>query len=94
MIGKIITPNRAAKVSTPQEVMKIVHAGTTLRVCETPIAFRDRARGRSKMSIDVALRFFFRWLIAFFRRALRQTPLAFGSEKRREASVSQFADKP
>jgi dolichol-phosphate mannosyltransferase len=49
----------------------ILHGGPTLRVRELPIAFHDRARGRSKMSFGIALRFFYRWLIALFRRAAR-----------------------
>jgi hypothetical protein len=40
----------------------IVHGGKNLRVVEVPIVFRDRARGISKMSFAVALRFAFRWL--------------------------------
>lgn len=50
----------------------IVRGGKRLRVVEIPIVFRDRAQGASKMSFDVALVFFFRWLAAasrvFFRR--------------------------
>ena len=42
-----------------------------LRVNEIPIAFRDRARGRSKMSFPIAVRFLGRWVAAIFRRALR-----------------------
>src|SRR6266571_7923240 len=49
----------------------IVHAGGTLRVQEIPIAFRDRARGKSKMSFSVALRFFFRWLRAMLQYVAR-----------------------
>src|ERR1700726_1705205 len=49
----------------------IVRGGPTLRVIEIPIAFRDRARGRSKMSLGVALRFFWRWLIALFSSRFR-----------------------
>ena len=45
----------------------IVRGGGTLRVQEIPIAFRDRAHGKSKMSFSVALRFFFRWLRAMFQ---------------------------
>ena len=45
----------------------IVRGGGTLRVREIPIAFRDRARGKSKMSFSVALRFFLRWLRAMFQ---------------------------
>lgn len=49
----------------------IVRAGSTLRVREIPVEFRDRARGQSKMSFGIALRFFSRWLIAVVRRILR-----------------------
>lgn len=42
----------------------IVAGGRDLRVLEIPIAFRDRARGTSKMSLGVALIFSFRWLAA------------------------------
>ncbi len=49
----------------------IVRGGPTLRVIEIPIAFRDRVRGRSKMSFGVALRFFWRWLIALFSARFR-----------------------
>ena len=45
----------------------IVHGGRGLRVIEIPIVFRDRARGTSKMSFDVALLFFVRWLAAAWR---------------------------
>jgi dolichol-phosphate mannosyltransferase len=49
----------------------IVRGGGTLRVREIPIAFRDRARGKSKMSFSVALRFFLRWLRAMFQYVVR-----------------------
>jgi dolichol-phosphate mannosyltransferase len=49
----------------------IVRAGSTLRVREIPVEFRNRARGQSKMSFGVALRFFSRWSIAVFRRILQ-----------------------
>jgi dolichol-phosphate mannosyltransferase len=45
----------------------MVRADGTLRVREIPIAFRERARGKSKMSFSVAVRFFFRWLRAMFQ---------------------------
>jgi dolichol-phosphate mannosyltransferase len=48
----------------------IVRGQPTLKVVEIPIVFRDRTRGRSKMSIGVALRFFWRWSIAVCRRLL------------------------
>jgi len=44
----------------------VVRANGTLRVREIPIAFRERMRGKSKMSLGIALRFFFRWLRAMF----------------------------
>jgi len=44
----------------------MLRARGTLRVHEVPIVFRERARGKSKMSFDVAMRFFFRWLHAMF----------------------------
>jgi dolichol-phosphate mannosyltransferase len=46
----------------------IVRGGNDLRVREIPISFRDRARGKSKMSFGIALRFFVRWLRAILRR--------------------------
>src|SRR5207253_737255 len=42
----------------------VVRANGTLRVREIPIAFRERVRGKSKMSFGIALRFFFHWLQA------------------------------
>jgi dolichol-phosphate mannosyltransferase len=49
----------------------LVHAHHQLRVAEIPIAFRNRSRGRSKMSFGIAILFFSRWLVAIFRRVLR-----------------------
>src|SRR6201984_168882 len=49
----------------------MVRAGGTLRVREIPIVFRERVRGKSKMSFSVALRFFFRWLLATFQHLAR-----------------------
>jgi dolichol-phosphate mannosyltransferase len=49
----------------------IVHGGKQLRVLEIPIVFRDRARGTSKMSPSVALRFALRWLAAALRMPFR-----------------------
>jgi dolichol-phosphate mannosyltransferase len=49
----------------------IVRGGRDLRVREVPIAFCDRARGQSKMSFGVAVKFLVRWLAAIFRRVLR-----------------------
>jgi dolichol-phosphate mannosyltransferase len=49
----------------------MVRAHGTLRVREIPIAFRERVRGKSKMSFSVALRFFFRWLRAMFQHLAR-----------------------
>jgi dolichol-phosphate mannosyltransferase len=44
----------------------MVRARGTLRVGEIPIVFRERVRGKSKMSFGVALRFFCHWLRAMF----------------------------
>jgi dolichol-phosphate mannosyltransferase len=48
----------------------IIRGGRNLRVREIPIAFRDRTRGQSKMTLGIALRFFSRWLVAFCRHIL------------------------
>ncbi|MGI8820946.1 MAG: polyprenol monophosphomannose synthase [Chthoniobacterales bacterium] len=50
----------------------IVSGGRELRVLEVPIAFRDRARGTSKMNLRVALVFSFRWFAAAARLLTRQ----------------------
>jgi dolichol-phosphate mannosyltransferase len=50
----------------------IVRANPPLRVLEIPIEFRDRARGQSKMSLAIAIRFFGRWLLAVLRHSLRR----------------------
>jgi dolichol-phosphate mannosyltransferase len=49
----------------------ITRGGRDLRVVEIPIAFRDRARGTSKMSLAVAVVFAFRWLAALWQRLAR-----------------------
>src|SRR5213594_1207523 len=49
----------------------VVCARGTLRVREIPIAFRERMRGKSKMSLGIALRFFFHWSDAMFQHLLR-----------------------
>jgi dolichol-phosphate mannosyltransferase len=51
----------------------IVRGGSTLRIREIPVEFRDRTRGQSKMSLGIALRFLYRWLIAVCRRLLGLT---------------------
>jgi dolichol-phosphate mannosyltransferase len=48
----------------------IVRSSRRLRVVEIPIAFRNRIRGKSKMSFVVALRFFVRWLFAVLRHVV------------------------
>jgi dolichol-phosphate mannosyltransferase len=50
----------------------IVRGGRRLRVVEVPIAFRDRARGASKMNLRIALVFGFRWLAAVWRLVFRR----------------------
>ena len=54
----------------------IARARPTLRVLEIPIVFRDRERGRSKMSLGVAFRCLWFWMLAVFRRALDQGTMA------------------
>ncbi|MDQ6624747.1 MAG: polyprenol monophosphomannose synthase [Verrucomicrobiota bacterium] len=49
----------------------IVRGGRELRVLEIPIAFRDRRRGKSKMTFAVALLFGMRWIAAASRVLLR-----------------------
>jgi dolichol-phosphate mannosyltransferase len=49
----------------------IVRGNGALRVCEIPIAFRDRVWGKSKMSLGVALRFSLRWLNAMLIHLMR-----------------------
>ncbi|MDQ2919897.1 MAG: polyprenol monophosphomannose synthase [Verrucomicrobiota bacterium] len=51
----------------------IVLGGRNLRVVEIPIAFRDRARGTSKMSLGVASVFALRWLAALWHRLFSRT---------------------
>jgi dolichol-phosphate mannosyltransferase len=56
----------------------IVRGGRDLRVLEIPIAFRDRARGTSKMRLSIAMIFAMRWLAALARRlsfAKAQSPV-------------------
>jgi len=50
----------------------MVRARGTLRVREIPIVFRERVRGKSKMSFGIALRFFFHWLHATFEHLVRR----------------------
>jgi dolichol-phosphate mannosyltransferase len=61
----------------------IVRGGPSLRVREIPIAFHDRARGQSKMSFGIALRFFHRWLFAVYRRGLSPGPKQRSEESER-----------
>jgi len=48
----------------------MVRARGTLRVREIPIVFRERVRGKSKMSFGVALGFFLCWLRAIFEHLI------------------------
>jgi dolichol-phosphate mannosyltransferase len=71
-----ITRSRLLELAPQPSGFKIVfetlmRGGGALRVCEVPIAFRDRARGKSKMSLGVALRFSLRWLRAMMRHLVR-----------------------
>jgi dolichol-phosphate mannosyltransferase len=72
-----IARSRLLQIDPPTSGFKIVfetivRGGRNLRVREIPIAFRDRARGKSKMSFGVALRFFVRWLLAIVRIPFRK----------------------
>ena len=44
----------------------IVRARSEFQICEVPFVFRDRVCGKSKMSVQVALRFFVRWIFGIF----------------------------
>jgi dolichol-phosphate mannosyltransferase len=50
----------------------VTRARPSLRVLEIPIVFQDRERGRSKMSLGIAFRCFYWWLLAIFRRLGRR----------------------
>jgi dolichol-phosphate mannosyltransferase len=54
----------------------IVRGRKSLRVREVPIVFRDRERGRSKMSLTEIIRFGLRWLRAIARRVFDRSPAA------------------
>jgi dolichol-phosphate mannosyltransferase len=58
----------------------IVQGGKNLRVIEVPIAFRDRTRGISKMSLGVALIFARRWVVAMVRKMFRFQRAGSGTE--------------
>jgi dolichol-phosphate mannosyltransferase len=64
--------SRLLEIAPPTSGFKIVfetlvRGGRSLRVREIPIAFRDRSRGKSKMSLGIALRFLVRWILAILR---------------------------
>lgn len=72
-----ISRSRLLAIAPPTSGFKIVfetivRGGRDLRVREVPIAFRDRARGKSKMSFGVALKFSVRWLVAIVRQPFRR----------------------
>ncbi len=72
----VIARARLLEIAPPTSGFKIVFEtivrGRDLRVREIPIAFRDRARGQSKMSFGVALKFFLRWLLAIVQHPFRR----------------------
>jgi len=68
----------------------IVRAGGTLRIREMPITFRDRAHGKSKMSFNIAVRFFFRWVRAMFNQFFGGL---FCREQARKRTVSNVSIK-
>jgi dolichol-phosphate mannosyltransferase len=69
----------------------IVRAGGTLRVREIPIAFRERVRGKSKMSFNIAMRFFLRWMRAMFQQLVRGLC---HPEHARKPTISNVSIKP
>jgi len=65
----------------------MVRARGTLRVREIPIVFRERVHGKSKMSLGVALGFFFRWLRAIFEHLIHGMP-----PRERSANLAEAAE--
>src|SRR6266496_1380725 len=65
----------------------MLRAHGTLRVREIPIVFRERVYGKSKMSFDVALGFFLRWLRAIFERLIQGMP-----PRERSANLAEAAE--
>ena len=63
----------------------LAQGGRNLRVVEIPIAFRDRARGISKMSLGVALAFALRWVAAMVKRIFHGQPAP--ARFRRQSSI-------
>ena len=66
----------------------VVRARGTLRICEIPITFRERVRGKSKMSFGVAVRFLFRWLDATFQHLVRD-----GGRHEQDPMVPRVAER-
>jgi dolichol-phosphate mannosyltransferase len=74
-----IARSRLLQIAPPAVGFKIafetiLRGGPGFRVQEIPIAFHDRARGQSKMSFGIALRFLYRWTFAVYRRGLAPSP--------------------
>jgi dolichol-phosphate mannosyltransferase len=69
----------------------IVRAGGTLRIREMPITFRERAHGKSKMSFNIAVRFFFRWVRAMFNQFVGGL---FYCEQAGKRTISNVSIKP
>jgi dolichol-phosphate mannosyltransferase len=65
----------------------MVCARGTLRVHEIPIVFRERAHGESKMSLGVAVRFFFHWV-----RAICEYLIQVESRRDRTQNLASAAD--
>ena len=72
----------------------LVRARGTLRVREIPIVFRERVRGKSKMSFGVALRFFFRWLHAMSEYLVRAAARREGSANLASAAEALHPETP
>jgi dolichol-phosphate mannosyltransferase len=69
----------------------MVRADGTLRVREIPIAFRERVRGKSKMSFGIALRFFFRWVRAMIQQLVRGP---YRAERARKPTIGNVSINP
>jgi dolichol-phosphate mannosyltransferase len=72
----------------------IVRANPPLRVREIPIAFRNRMRGQSKMSFAIAIRFFCRWLLAFYRRLFARDSHPFDTDPSAQRSEPDALPEP
>ncbi len=66
----------------------MVRGRRKLRIREVPILFRDRQRGKSKMSMGEATRFARDWTRAVVRRVFQRSPAAAGVAPRQSSMVA------